>query len=95
MKQHITPKQFKEMSQEKTIELFGFIKRKDFYNYHHKKITIGKMIEILQDKNIRALSEILIDYHRYLDDYKDAEFSFNYSYNGFLCDALWDEIKFL
>ncbi|GAA4879434.1 hypothetical protein GCM10023310_69500 [Paenibacillus vulneris] len=50
MKQHITPIQAQELTENQFYSLFKehAVKRKDWYKYHHKKISIGFMIEYLQ-----------------------------------------------
>jgi len=56
VKQHILPKQAKEITEEQFYSLFpgklhdNVVERKDWANFHHKKITIGKMIELLKQK---------------------------------------------
>ena len=48
MKQHLTPKQLLEVTEEQFYSLFDeIVKRNDWSKYHHKKMTIGKMIEYL------------------------------------------------
>lgn len=62
MKQHITPKQAKELTKEKFYELFpDLVIRNDWSNYHHKKITIGKMLEVLKEHNIEIEIKIVIN----------------------------------
>lgn len=49
MKQHILPKQAKQLTEPQFYELFEeIVPRKDWANYHHKKVTIGKLIEVLR-----------------------------------------------
>lgn len=49
MKQHILPKQAKELTEEQFYDLFEeIVPRKDWANYHHKKVTVGKLIEIIR-----------------------------------------------
>ena len=92
MKQHITPTQFKEMNKERAIELFDLNARDwrgyedDFYNYHHKKITIGRMIDFLSIESIIFCPQI--------DGWKigtayGRRFLFAHSD---LCDALWKSV---
>lgn len=48
MKQHITPSQAKQLTEGQFYSLFEeIVPRKNWSNYHHRKMTIGKMIEIL------------------------------------------------
>lgn len=85
MKQHIKPDQFKQMDDIFAMVLFDLVPRKDWYRYHHKKVTIGKMIEILQEKDKDSLSRVLLSYHDHLVH--------NVDYN--LCDKLWEHVKSL
>jgi hypothetical protein len=79
MKQHISPKQLKEITKVQFYTLLpDFVIRNDWSEYHHKKITIGKMIEILIDRDVNV-SNILK-----LKDNKEAKN---------LCNILWIEIK--
>lgn len=95
MKQHITPKQLREVDKEKLISIYGDFNgsalnsyRKDFYDYHHKKFTIGKMIELLQPTmtdfymtNDKRFAVVLNDSR--IDKFIGKE----------LCDTLWDALK--
>lgn len=48
MKEHITPKQAQEITEEQFYSLFSsVVRRGDWYKYHHKKVTVGKLIEFL------------------------------------------------
>lgn len=48
MKQHITPKQANELGENMFYELFpDLVRREEWAKYHHKKITIGKLIETI------------------------------------------------
>lgn len=88
MKQHITPSQAKEITEEQFYKLFKnqhweCVHRKDWADYHHKKVTIGKMIEILITNNVEDLHYIF-----------DIWFSdIKYGQKSELCDTLWEEIK--
>lgn len=45
MKEHILPKQAKQLTKEEFYRLNNdMVSRDDWANYHHKKITVGKMI---------------------------------------------------
>ena len=49
MKQHITPKQANRLGKKRFYELFpDLVVREDWASYHHKKISIGKLIEIIE-----------------------------------------------
>jgi hypothetical protein len=53
MKYHITPKQAKEVTEGQFYSMFNeIVPRKDWANYHHRKMTIGKMIDWLDGVNI-------------------------------------------
>ena len=94
MKQHVTPQQLREISKERLVEVYGNkygsalnTSRKDFYEYHHKKFTIGKIIEILKNKNPYDLGHLIgnIIIPDFVVDYHGKELE--------LCDALWEELK--
>jgi hypothetical protein len=49
LKQHVTPKQAQEFTENQFYSLFDeVVPRKDWANYHHKKLTIGKIIEVIR-----------------------------------------------
>ncbi|MGG0667902.1 hypothetical protein ABE073_05150 [Lederbergia citrisecunda] len=81
MKQHITPKQAKEVTEEQFYSMFSqIVKRDDWANYHHRKVTIGKMIDFLDGVYI------------YRD--LDGEWMVSNMYCGDdLVDALWEATK--
>lgn len=55
MKHHITPNQAKEVTESQFYSLFTeIVHRRDWANYHHKKMTIGKMIECLGEVSIKG-----------------------------------------
>lgn len=97
MKQHISPKQVEEITKEQFYSLFNdLVDRKDYSKYHHKKVTIGKMLEVLIEKNIvldikltsmdtqdNNKGFVVINNIFYSKEYKSKE----------LCDALWKAIK--
>ena len=90
MKQHITPKQAQEISEEQFYSLFSeIVHRKDWYDFHHKKVTIGKMIEILGE-NLYAMTQYEESSHWYVVIGK---------WNGWridgeqLVDCLWKAVK--
>lgn len=84
MKQHITPEQAQEITEEQFYNLFEdvleekIVHRSDWYKYHHKKMTIGKMIAILVQYKIVGFENYCIDFEWY---------------EGCLCDALWETVK--
>jgi len=88
LKQHITPKQALEISEDQFYSLFpeGVVKRTDWANYHHKKINIGKMIEILKFPTIKPIS----DYHH---NWVVILPNTNLFEAKELCDALWVAVK--
>lgn len=97
MKQHILPKQVEEIKKEQFYSLFNnLVYRNDYAKYHHKKVTIGKMLEVLTEKNIvldikltsmdtqdNNNGFVIINNVFYSKEYKAKE----------LCDALWEAIK--
>jgi hypothetical protein len=95
MKQHITVEQAKEISAEQFYSLFDeIVERKNWTEYHHKKITIGKMIEILGDE-IAEMSPTWNDDNKIIRWAVDV---CNANYGGWfsseeLCDALWEAVK--
>lgn len=92
MKQHITPDQAKQLEEQEFYYLFekdGILHRpKDWYRYHHKKVTIGKMIEFLSNKyneNLKFhISPKDLKWNRVYIDIENG-----YGYSGELCDGLW------
>lgn len=88
MKSHVTPKQLQEIDEEVFYSLFDkIVKRKDWCKYHHKKMDIAKMIEILKYlyKNIDINITDSISYVKI----GDMCFSSNE-----LCNALWTAVVF-
>ena len=102
MKEHILPKQASEITEEQFYQLFesqhwGCVKRKDWAYYHHKKITIGKMIELIRERN-------QIDIYTVDDVWKVQLFDLSVAANDNiscvweedgreLCDVLWEAVK--
>lgn len=85
MKYHITPKQAKEITEEQFYSLFNeIVPRKDWANYHHKKVTIGKMIDYLDEVNI---TKSLLT-KKFIINVDDIEYEAIE-----LTDALWLAIK--
>lgn len=102
MKQHITPKQFQELPKEISCKVFDLNARDwrgykdDFYGYHHKKITIGKMIETLMDKGYHYTIEYGKLYIWEMGDITTKKvFCPDIKLDTLLCDALWDAVKYI
>lgn len=93
MKQHITPSQAKEITEEQFYSLFDdeIVYRKDWADYHYKKITIVKMIEILQDIGITIQDKYNSGWEVTLWKWNGhGNDSFE---NEELCDTLWEAVK--
>jgi hypothetical protein len=96
MKEHITPKQAKEITKEQFFALFKnqhweCVDRKDYANYHHKKVTIGKMMAILVDTRwIIRITECTRGWQVELITNSGPDHSYA---DKELCDALWKAIK--
>jgi len=98
MKQHILPKQLKEITFEQAKLILGddLNSRKGYllkwYLYHHKKVTIGKMIEYLGDD-----FDSIDCYHKASEKpwivmlYKEKDYIEFRDKN--ICDALWQATK--
>ncbi|WP_242249153.1 hypothetical protein [Bacillus cereus group sp. BfR-BA-01328] len=85
MKYHITPKQAKEITEEQFYSLFNeIVPRKDWANYHHKKVTIGKMIDYLDEVSI---TKSLLT-KKFIINVDDIEYEAME-----LTDALWLAVK--
>jgi hypothetical protein len=96
MKQHITPKQAEDVTKEFFYSLFNeLVDRKDWSNYHHKKVTIGKMIEFLETDEYptlhidKQLKQGVMKENRY-DVFQQG---IGTHVGNSLCDALWDAVK--
>ncbi len=92
MKMHITPQQAQEITGEQFYSLFDeIVKRDDWANFHHKKVTIGKCIEILEpytpkiEKGRHWMMEIVTG--------KLPRYNFPTYQNKELCDCLWQAVK--
>jgi hypothetical protein len=88
MKLHVTPSQAKELTEEQFYSVIGDpVKRNDWANYHHKKVTIGKMIEFLFEKGHKIT----------LDNCKPSSVQDWLTKKEYcqmeLCDALWEVVK--
>lgn len=86
IKYHITPKQAKEVTEEQFYSFFSeIVPRKNWANYHHRKMDIGKMIEYLDEvsvsKSINGVWNVCV----FLTDknYEGKE----------LVDALWGAMR--
>lgn len=96
MKEHITPKQAQQITEDQFYSLFSeIVKRDDWYKYHHKKVTIGKLIEFLTPINMHCYDHIeewkvqlIGDKHLRRIDLKRREF-----FCPELVDALWEAAK--
>ncbi|MCP1184911.1 hypothetical protein [Paenibacillus sp. 1781tsa1] len=85
MKYHITPKQAKEVTEEQFYSFFSdIVPRKDWANYHHRKMDIGKMIDYLDEV---IISKSVID-----GMWNVAAFDKHYEGKEFV-DALWQAMK--
>ncbi|WP_091017782.1 MULTISPECIES: hypothetical protein [Paenibacillus] len=87
MKYHITPKQAKEITEERFYSFFNdIVSRKDWANYHHRKMDIGKMIDYLDEVTI---GKSIID-----GKWNVCTFLTDGHYEGQeLVDALWEAMK--
>ncbi|WP_145413481.1 hypothetical protein [Paenibacillus xylanexedens] len=85
MKNHITPKQAKEATEEQFYSFFNeIVPRKDWTNYHHRKMDIGKMIDYLDEVIIsRSVIDGMWNIVAFDKHYKGKE----------LTDALWEAMK--
>ena len=101
MKQHITPSQAKEISEEQFYSLFknqhwGSVRRKDYANYHHKKVTIGKCIEVLEehDRCINITNAVFgVEYDNKFTWEVRLRHLDKLNYEAELIDALWQAVK--
>jgi hypothetical protein len=86
MKYHITPKQAKEMTEEQFYSMFNeMVPRQDWANYHHKKMTIGKMIDYLDEV---IISKSIVDSQWQVSLLNKSRFI-----GKELSDALWEAVK--
>lgn len=85
MKYHVTPKQAKEITEEQFYSMFNqIVHREDWMNYHHKKMTIGKMIDFLDGVHVyKGLGKDNWYVSCYEVEYRGKE----------LTDALWEAVK--
>lgn len=95
MKQHVNPKQLKEVSKEQISEWLSgtYLKRKNFYQYNCKKITIGKMMEMLHSECIMVRTYSNLNIAKVKVEFINNEervFSSNE-----LVDALWEAEKYV
>lgn len=86
MKYHITPKQAREVTEEQFYSMFNeIVHRKDWDTYHHKKMTIGKMIDFLDEVTI---TKSVLNSQWYVKLLDEEEY-----HGKDLTDALWEAIK--
>lgn len=92
MKQHILPKQALEIPEDYFYKIFNgdIVKRNDWYKYHHKKVTIGVMIEFLHNKKIALEINSMYTFYRVGSDQPDLPAVSRTE----LCDALWEIVKY-
>jgi hypothetical protein len=95
MKQHILPKQAKQLTEEQFYSLFeDIVPRKDWANYHHKKVTTGKLIEILRSYGQISIYTVHTDWCIELFDRKvsanDGESPLYQTSHNELIDALFN-----
>lgn len=107
MKQHITPQQAQQITEEQFYSLFDeIVKRKDYANFHHKKLDIGKMIEILEDKTKVKVRIYPAKYGEESEKYivkidisvflENLENGYLKVFSGIeLCDVLWESVKYM
>lgn len=76
MKQNITPEQILELETKNMMKLFVWCKKKGY----KEKLTIGQMIEFLEENTHVSFGEIF-------DKYWWAK------RRGKICDALWEVVK--
>lgn len=93
IRQHILPKQALEVTKEQFYTMFEeIVDRPDWARFHHKKVTIGKMIEFLLTQGCVYWKADMDSYSRvglHIDgivyDFREKE----------LCNALWEATKFV
>jgi hypothetical protein len=91
MKQHVTPKQLAEVSKEtvhKLLEVTSTIDRANYFEFHCKKMTVGKMIEQL-DANIANIENLNGSWEITLNP------SCKTILENELCDVLWEAVKII
>lgn len=99
MKQHILPKQAQEITEEQFYSLFnnqhyGSVRREDWAHFHHKKVTVGKCIEILFEHKV--FREYTCDGDKILNcGYGAGWIGLDWINRGEteLIDALWEAVK--
>ena len=104
MKQHITEKQYDELSFEQREKLFQGLFVKEYtesrsdgtvwrvFDVNYKYITIGRMIEFLREYVTFEIhmGKLIVDRNKYISKPGKA---WHISYLGGPCDALWKVIK--
>ena len=98
MKIHITPAQAQEITEDKFYSLFDeIVKRKDWANFHHKKITIGKCIEIINQYSFWTIKSMDHDGKFTVTLFKTKNYDppiARFRYEGFI-NTLWAAVKFI
>ena len=98
MKQHITPSQAQEITEEQFYSLFDeIVKRKDWANFHHKKVAIGKCIEIIDGYSCWRIEDEGYNHECTLTLFKTKFHEFpiaKFKYEG-LINTLWATVKFI
>ena len=98
LKHHITPKQAEELGDENFYDLFDeVVRRNDWAKYHHKKVTIAKLIESIRvyyQMNIYTVNEFwcvqLFDLKDCVNDGVDCVYENN---SEELVDVLFETLK--
>jgi len=98
LKQHITPSQAQEITEEQFYSLFDeIVKRDDWANFHHKKVTIGKCIEIINRYLFWSIKSMDCDGKFTVTLFKTKLYEFpiaEFQYKGFI-NTLWAAVKFI
>jgi len=95
MKQHINPSQALELTSKQFYSMFSeVVERKDYWHYHHIKITIGKMIEILVDSK-ECIDIFNGNENGLLGEYCVWVGTLGETRKPELCDALWEAVKYV
>ena len=110
MKQHITEKQLNELSKKgkkilkdwywKKLSVVEQLVENSSYlegiEYDKPLLSIGQMIEFLQEKQKTGFYEIAFTYQRSIQKLRFIHYKFkefDKTYNQELCDALWKAVK--
>ena len=105
MKQHLLPKQVLEVTKEQFYSLFPddqhsvdrLVDRKDYATFHHKKMTIGKLIKTIRIRNQLQIYTVdnvwcvqLFESHICANDEVDCIWE---NSSKELVDVLWQAVK--